>query len=99
MNILRFAPIALLAVTACDEIAVADDPDALAELRGTRSCIRAVQAETGASGATANTSVPVVEVNQYIIDVPGQASWVCYTNDENQATELVKLRGPSLPAA
>jgi len=96
MTLIRFAPIALLALAACDEVAVADDPDALAELRGTKSCIRAVQAETGVSGATPNTTVPVVEVNQYIIDVPGQASWVCYTNDQNQATELVRLRAATL---
>ncbi|MEO0939832.1 MAG: hypothetical protein AAFY38_16900 [Pseudomonadota bacterium] len=96
MTLLRFAPLALLAVAACDEIAVADDPDALAELRGTKSCIRAVQNETGATGATANTELPVVEVNQYIIDVPGQPSWVCYTNDENQAIQLVKLRAATL---
>ncbi|MEM8578285.1 MAG: hypothetical protein AAGF60_10570 [Pseudomonadota bacterium] len=96
MKLTKFAALATLGLAGCEDIAVADDPDALAELRGTRSCIRAVSAETGASGVTANTTLPVVEVNQYIIDVPGQVSWVCYTNDQNQAVELVKLRGATL---
>jgi len=99
MKAFHMAALATLGLAACEDLALADDPDALAELRGTRSCIRAVAAETGVSGVTANTTLPVVEVNQYIIDVPGQVSWVCYTNDQNQATELVKLRGQSLPAA
>ncbi|MEO0389674.1 MAG: hypothetical protein AAF218_01910 [Pseudomonadota bacterium] len=96
MNALKLWPIALLGLAACEEIAVADDPDALADLRGTRSCVRAVAAETGVSGVTINTTLPVIEVNQYIIDVPGQVSWVCYTNDQNQAIELVRLRAATL---
>lgn len=93
MVLLRYAPIALLALGACDEAAFSDDPAVRAEFAGVRSCIRAVQSETGSTGATHNTELPVVEVNQYIIDVPNQRSWTCYTNDQNRAIELVRLRG------
>lgn len=40
----------LLGLAACDEIAVADDPAALAELRGQKSCVSAVAQQTGAAG-------------------------------------------------
>lgn len=82
----------LLAVTACDELAVANDPVALAELRASKSCIAAVKAQTGASSATLNTTLPIVELNQYVIDVPGATSWTCFTDDKGKASQLVELR-------
>lgn len=83
------ACIAMLA--GCDDVALANDPEALAELRGTRSCIRAVEAETKQSGATANTTLPVVEVNQYVIDAADGQTWTCFTDDNNSATALVRI--------
>lgn len=82
--------LSLLGLAACDEIAVANDPVARAELRATKSCIRAVENETGASGVTLNTTLPVVEVNQYIIDVPGKPYWTCRTDDAGQAQTIVE---------
>lgn len=91
--ILRSAlALSVLTVAACDEIAVADDPVALAELRASKSCIRAVEGQTGISGSTLNTTLPIVELNQYVIDVPNGPSWTCYTDDNGKATQLVELR-------
>lgn len=84
--------LSLFAVAACDELAVADDPAALAELRATKSCVRAVNAQTGASNAVINTTLPIIETNQYIVDVPGAPSWTCFTDDAGQARQLVELR-------
>lgn len=84
--------LALLTVAACDEIAVANDPVARAELRGNKSCITAVKKQTGETEVTANTTFPVVETNQFIIDVKGVASWVCYTDDNGRAQELTTVR-------
>lgn len=78
-------------LSACDEIAVMDDPDALLDLRGNKSCVRAVNATAGVSNARPNTTLPVVEVNQYIIDVPGSGSYFCYTDDNGSARQLVKM--------
>jgi hypothetical protein len=84
--------LSLLGVAACDEIAVANDPVALAELRGNKSCIAAVKKQTGESAVTANTTFPVVETNQFVIDVAGVPTWVCYTDDNGRAQELTKVR-------
>jgi hypothetical protein len=84
--------LSILALAACDELAVANDPVALAELRATKSCIAAVKAQTGASTATLNTTLPIVEINQYVIDVPGAPAWTCFTDDMGQAAQLVVLR-------
>lgn len=84
--------LSLLALAACDELAVANDPVALAELRASKSCIAAVKAQTGSATATLNTTLPIVETNQYVIDVPGAVSWTCFTDDAGKATELVELR-------
>ena len=81
----------LLALAGCDEIAVANDPVALAEVRGSKSCISAVKKQTGASSATLNTTLPVVELNRYIIDVAGAKSWICVTDNTNKAIEIVEI--------
>ena len=84
--------LSLLGLAACDELAVANDPVALADLRGQKSCIAAVSAETGAAGVAVNTTIPVVELNRYIIDVPNAAPWTCVTDAEGNATEIVERR-------
>lgn len=91
--ILRSAlALSLLVVAACDELAVANDPEALAELRGQKSCVAAVAKETGASGVTPNTTLPVVELNRFIIDVPNAPSWTCVTDQNGRATQIVERR-------
>lgn len=84
--------LSLLAVAACDELAVANDPEALADLRGSKNCIKAVNAQAGATNAALNTTIPVVETNYFIIDVPGKKSWTCVTDDKGVATQIVKRR-------
>ena len=84
--------LALLGVAACDEIAVADDPTALADLRGQKSCLAAVGKETGVSGVTINKTRPVVELYRHIVDVPGGGSWACITDQSGKAIEIVEQR-------
>ncbi len=84
--------LSLLGLVACDELAVANDPVALAELRGQKSCIAAVAAETGASGVTINTTLPVVELNRFIVDVPNAAMWTCVTDTSGKAIQIVERR-------
>ena len=92
-NLLRpLLCLSLLAIAACDEMAVANDPAARAELRANKSCIAAVKKQTGSASVTANTSLPVVEENQYIIDVAGAISWTCYTDNNGKASQLTELR-------
>ncbi|MFK7835883.1 MAG: hypothetical protein AB8B60_06665 [Sulfitobacter sp.] len=79
-----------LALAACDELAVANDPVALADLRGQKSCIAAVSKQTGASGVAVNTTLPVVELNRFIIDVPGANMWTCVTDQNGKATQIVE---------
>jgi hypothetical protein len=81
---------ALIGLAACDEIAVADDPVALAEVRGQKSCVAAVANHTGVAAATLNTSLPVVEVDRFIVDVPGGNSWTCVTDERGKALEIVE---------
>ncbi|KIN61195.1 hypothetical protein Z945_2183 [Sulfitobacter noctilucae] len=84
----------VLALAACDELALANDPVALADLRGQKSCIAAVAGETGASGVAINTTIPVVELNRFIVDVPGAkpSRWTCVTDANGKATEIVQRR-------
>lgn len=82
----------LLALTACDEIAVAGDPVALADVRGKKSCVQAVAKETGASGVAINTELPVVETNRFIVDVPNAGMWTCVTDANGRALEIVERR-------
>lgn len=82
----------LLALAACDEIAVADDPEALAALRGQKSCVAAVRQETGVEGVAINTTRPVIERYRHIVDVPGQGPWGCITDERGRAIEIVAQR-------
>ncbi|MFC6638325.1 hypothetical protein GV827_00175 [Sulfitobacter sp. JBTF-M27] len=94
MHILLRSTLALsvLGMAACDEIAVANDPEALAELRGQKTCVAAVAKETGASGVALNTTIPIVELNRFIVDVPNAASWTCVTDQNGKAIEIVERR-------
>ncbi len=82
----------LLAVAACDELAVAGDPVAVADIRGQRSCVAAVRKETGAAGVAINTTLPVVELNRFIVDVPNAPMWTCVTDENGKALEIVERR-------
>jgi hypothetical protein len=82
--------LSVLGIAACDEIAVANDPEALADVRGQKSCIKAVTDQTGAAGVSINTSIPVIETNRFIVDVPNAKSWTCLTDENNRATQLVE---------
>lgn len=84
--------LSLVGLAACDELAVANDPEALSDLRGEKSCIRAVNSQTGASNASINTTIPVIETNYYIVDVPGAKSWNCVTNEQGAAVQIVQRR-------
>ena len=84
--------LSILGLAACDELAVADDPVALADVRGQKSCVAAVRKETGIAGVAINTSLPIVEVNRFIVDVPGGGMWTCVTNDAGRALEIVERR-------
>lgn len=55
--------------------------DAPGAARALRACPRAIARQTGASGITLNTEIVIVEINQYIFDVPGQEQpWTCVTD-------------------
>lgn len=82
--------LSLLAVAACDEVAVAGDPTALAEVRGQKSCVSAVSKESGNAGAVINTTRPVIETGRFIVDVPGAKSWTCVTDANGNATQIVE---------
>ena len=89
----RFALILpLLGLAACDELAVADNPAALAELRGEKSCVAAVKSESGAATVAINTTLPIVEINRFIVDTDTAGQWTCVTNDAGQAIEIVQRR-------
>ena len=84
--------LSLLAVAACDEIAVAGDPVALADVRGSKSCIAAVNKQTGTTGAVLNTSVPIIELNRFVVNTAAGTPWTCITDDNGKAIELVENR-------
>ncbi|MEW9918795.1 hypothetical protein AB2B41_04230 [Marimonas sp. MJW-29] len=88
---LRTAAImSVIGLAACDELAVANDPVALAEVRGQKSCVAAVARETGKTSGALNTTIPIVELNRYIVDVPGGGSWTCVTDANGRAIEIVE---------
>lgn len=86
-----FVCMATLALAACDPAEFDPDPDVRRDARANRTCVKAVKDQVGAP-AQQNTTLPVVEVNQYIIDVPGTPDrWMCRTDDEGNATQLYKM--------
>ena len=94
MNIAFRAALCLpfAALAACEDMNTATDPAARAELASQRSCMRAVEKHTGTKGASVNTTIPVVETQQYIIDLPNQSPWTCYTDETGAARELIETR-------
>lgn len=90
---LRFALcLPFMALAACEDMSTATDPAARAETKAQRSCIRAVETHTGVSGGKINATIPVVETNQYIVDLPATAPWTCYTDETGTAKELIETR-------
>lgn len=84
---------ATLALAACDPAEFDSDPDVRRDARANRTCIKAVSEQAGAK-AQANTTLPVVEVNQYILDIPEtQERWMCRTDDEGNAIQMYKMGG------
>jgi len=82
---------AAMALAACDPAEFDADPDVRRDARANRTCVAAVTNQTK-NPSQLNTTLPVVEVNQYIIDVPvSQERWMCRTDDEGTATQLYKM--------
>lgn len=89
------ATCATLGLAACDDTALpvaGGDAEEVSEQRGLRSCLRAVKDHTGVDGVSPSTTIPVIEVNQHVIDVPGGPSWRCFTDDSGKAQELIEVR-------
>lgn len=81
-----------LALAACDPAEFDPDPDVRRDARAHRKCVVSVKEQTGDATAQLNQTLPIVEVNQYIIDLPGaQERWMCRTDDEGNPTQLYKL--------
>ncbi|SFD68656.1 hypothetical protein SAMN04488523_10273 [Sulfitobacter brevis] len=84
------ACLALIGLAACDEVAVAGDPAALADVRGQKSCVAAVADHTGIAGASINATIPVIELNRFIVNVPNGSRWTCITDANGTATQIVE---------
>jgi hypothetical protein len=82
---------AAVALTACDPAEFDPDPDVRRDARANRTCANAVSEQT-ASPAQLNTTLPIVEINQYIMDVPAiNERWMCRTDDEGNASQLYRM--------
>lgn len=89
-----FAGIAIFGLSACDIAEFDADPDVRRDARANRKCVDDVRKQTGDALTQLNTTLPIVEINQYIIDVPTlQERWMCRTDDEGTPTQLYKLGG------
>lgn len=67
--------------------------EAAGAARALRACPRAIARQTGAQAVTLNTEIVVVEVNQYIFDVPGEdRPWTCVTDDAGAPQFLYPAR-------
>jgi len=82
--------LSFLAVAACDEVASSGDPDGFAANRGKRTCVKAVADQTGVSGVSINTTIPVIETNYFIVDVPNAKSWTCITDEAGRALQVAQ---------
>ncbi len=83
---------ATLALAACDPAEFDPDPDVRRDARAHHKCVVAVQKQTTDPAAVLNTTLPIVEINQYIVDAPSlQQSWMCRTDDAGTPTQLYKL--------
>lgn len=83
--------LSLLGVAACDDVALSGDPAAQADVRGQKSCVSAVAKHTK-SAAKLNTTIPIVETNRFIVDVPNAAPWTCLTDETGKATQIVERK-------
>ena len=81
----------LIGLSACAEFDA--DPDVRLDAKAGRTCIAAIKKHTSASAVSMNTTLPVVEVNQYIIDVEGGSSWTCLTDDNGRAQQFYEITG------
>ena len=83
---------ATLALTACDPAEFDADPDVRRDARANRKCVAVIKEQTGDATAQLNTTLPIVEINQFIVDAPAlQESWMCRTDDEGNPTQMYKL--------
>ncbi|WP_298863742.1 hypothetical protein [uncultured Sulfitobacter sp.] len=83
---------ATMALTACDPAEFDSDPDVRRDARANRKCVIAVKAQTKDEASQLNTTLPIVEVNQYIVDAPTlQERWMCRTDDAGEPTQLYRL--------
>ncbi len=80
------------ALAACEDMTTPADPAAAADAAAQKRCIRAVETHTGVAGGVVNTTIPIVEINQHIIDLPATPSWTCYTDAAGIPKELIKTR-------
>lgn len=86
----------MMALAGCDAAEFDPDPEVRADARGSRKCVVAVRNQTGDSSAVLNTTLPIVEINQFIVDVPGnQSQWLCQTDDNGNAQELLQINAPA----
>ncbi len=89
-----FLCMATMALSACDPAEFDADPDVRRDARANRKCVVAVKEQTGDATSRINTTLPVVEINQYIVDVPAnQERWMCRTDDAGTPTQMYKLGG------
>jgi hypothetical protein len=87
------ATCALLALSACDEMAMTTggtSSGGMVVAAGERSCVAAVKDHTGAAGAAINRTLPVVELNRYIVDTSAGTRFTCVTDAMGSATEIVQ---------
>jgi hypothetical protein len=81
-----------LALAACDPAEFDADPDVRRDARANRQCIAQVSEITKDAAARLNTTLLIVEINQYIIDTPTlNERWMCRTDDAGNPTQLYRL--------
>ena len=86
----------LMALAGCDAAEFDPDPEVRADARGGRKCVVAVRDQAGDASAVLNTTLPIVEINQFIVDVPGnQSRWLCQTDDNGTPQQLLQLNAPA----
>ncbi len=82
----------LVALAACEDMTSSADPVAAANAAAQKRCIRAVEQHTKVKGGVINTTIPIVETNQHIVDLPNAKPWTCYTDDAGNPKELIETR-------
>lgn len=83
---------ATMALTACDPAEFDPDPDVRRDARANRLCVAQIKERTKDEAAQLNTTLLIIEVNQYIIDAPTlQERWMCRTDDEGNPTQFYRM--------